>query len=109
MPTITEKNVNVNSNNKKKTSFGILYLSYTIERRNRHSNNNNLEDITDEQLDRVQSSQRTGGSADKKGRVSLNHLLSFSFPERQQPQPAFRKQKTVSYQPFNKERFINAK
>ncbi|KAG1142068.1 hypothetical protein G6F37_005211 [Rhizopus arrhizus] len=88
---------NANNNRKKRQ-----------QRRNRHNNNNNLEDITDEQLGRVQSSQRTGGSADKKGRVSLNHLLSFSFPERQQPQPAFRKQKTTSYQPFNKERFINA-
>ncbi|KAG1472581.1 hypothetical protein G6F56_001453 [Rhizopus delemar] len=53
--------------------------------------------------------QRSSGCIDKKGRVSLNHLLSFSLPERQQSQPAFRKQKTTSYQPFNKEKFINAK
>lgn len=52
--------------------------------------------------------QRSSGCIDKKGRVSLNHLLSFSLPERQQSQPAFRKQKTTSYQPFNKEKFINA-
>lgn len=50
------------------------------------------------------------GSTDKKGRVSLNHLLSFSFPERQEePMPVLRKSKVTSYQPFNKERFINAK
>lgn len=49
------------------------------------------------------------GSADKKGRVSLNHLLSFSFPERQEEPMPLRKSKATSYQPFNKERFINAK
>ncbi|KAG2229889.1 hypothetical protein INT48_001324 [Thamnidium elegans] len=50
------------------------------------------------------------GSTDKKGRgVSLNHLLGFSFPQRQEsPMPTYRKTKTASYQPFNKERFINA-
>jgi hypothetical protein len=58
----------------------------------------------------VEVAQRTGGSTDKKGRVSLNHLLSFSFPERQEePMPSYRKSKVTSYQPFNKERFINAK
>lgn len=58
----------------------------------------------------VEVAQRTGGSTDKKGRVSLNHLLSFSFPERQEePMPTYRKPKVTSYQPFSKERFINAK
>lgn len=48
--------------------------------------------------------------SDKKGRVSLNHLLSFSFPQRQQNTYTQRRSKTTtSYQPFNKERFINAK
>ncbi|KAI8092779.1 uncharacterized protein BX664DRAFT_277284 [Halteromyces radiatus] len=49
------------------------------------------------------------GQPDKKGRVSLNHLLSFSFPPRQQ-QPVYtpRRHKPTSYQPYNKERFINA-
>ncbi|KAL7324128.1 hypothetical protein PS15p_210684 [Mucor circinelloides] len=60
-------------------------------------------------LNLVQVAQRTGGSTDKKGRVSLNHLLSFSFPERQEaPATSHRKPKVTSYQPFNKERFINA-
>jgi hypothetical protein len=37
--------------------------------------------------------------------------LNFSFPERQAPQPVYtqRKVKSVSYQPYNKERFLNAK
>ncbi|KAI7902709.1 uncharacterized protein BX663DRAFT_531243 [Cokeromyces recurvatus] len=61
-------------------------------------------------MDIVKVAQKTGGSTDKKGRVSLNHLLSFSFPERQRhaPIPNYRKTKVTSYQPFNKERFINA-
>ncbi|CAO3655540.1 unnamed protein product [Mucor fragilis] len=60
-------------------------------------------------LNLAQVAQRTGGSTDKKGRVSLNHLLSFSFPERQEaPATSHRKPKVTSYQPFNKERFINA-
>jgi hypothetical protein len=60
-------------------------------------------------LNLVEVAQRTGGSTDKKGRVSLNHLLSFSFPERQEVPTPQRKAKVTSYQPFNKERFINAK
>ncbi|KAI8060504.1 hypothetical protein BC940DRAFT_311958 [Gongronella butleri] len=46
---------------------------------------------------------------DKRGRVSLNHLISFSFPPRQQP-PAYtsRRPRATSYQPYNKERFVNA-
>ncbi|KAI9289820.1 hypothetical protein BC943DRAFT_137 [Umbelopsis sp. AD052] len=49
-------------------------------------------------------------STNKRGQVSLNHLLNFSFPERQAPQPVYaqRKVKTSSYQPYNKERFLNA-
>ncbi|KAL0094756.1 hypothetical protein F4703DRAFT_1820463 [Phycomyces blakesleeanus] len=48
------------------------------------------------------------GSKEKKGKVSLNHLLGFSFPERQTPSsPSPRRQKTT-YQPFNKEKFVNA-
>ncbi|EPB83462.1 hypothetical protein HMPREF1544_09790 [Mucor circinelloides 1006PhL] len=79
----------------------------------RSSNNANrdynrvVSDLDD--LNLVQVAQRTGGSTDKKGRVSLNHLLSFSFPERQEaPATSHRKPKVTSYQPFNKERFINA-
>ncbi|ORX60579.1 hypothetical protein DM01DRAFT_1317189 [Hesseltinella vesiculosa] len=45
---------------------------------------------------------------DKRGRVSLNHLLSFSFPARQAP-PVYTPRRTkTSYQPYNKERFVNA-
>ncbi|KAI9309191.1 hypothetical protein BJ944DRAFT_194635 [Cunninghamella echinulata] len=57
----------------------------------------------------LETAQYYNGNTDKKGRVSLNHLLSFSFPARQQ-QPAYtpRRTKTTSYQPYNKERFLNA-
>lgn len=68
-----------------------------LEKRNRSTNNNNNNDI-EEQLDLVQIAQQTGGSTDKKGRVSLNHLLNFSFPQRQRPQPIIRRQKITSYQ-----------
>lgn len=49
-------------------------------------------------------------STNKRGQISLNHLLNFSFPEREAPQPVYtqRKVKSVSYQPYNKERFLNA-
>jgi hypothetical protein len=79
-----------------------------LEKRNRSTNNNNNNDI-EEQLDLVQIAQQTGGTTDRKGRVSLNHLLNFSFPQRQRPQPIIRRQKITSYQPYNKERFVNAK
>ncbi|RUP45481.1 hypothetical protein BC936DRAFT_148111 [Jimgerdemannia flammicorona] len=52
----------------------------------------------------------TGGSTNKRGQISLNHLLNFSFPERQRPVPNStpRRHKPANYQPFNKERFVNA-
>ncbi|KAI9028288.1 hypothetical protein CLU79DRAFT_559401 [Phycomyces nitens] len=63
----------------------------------------NIDNITQD-LEAVDLS----GSKEKKGKVSLNHLLGFSFPERQTPNsPSPRRQKTT-YQPFNKERFVNA-
>ncbi|KAI8335559.1 hypothetical protein BC941DRAFT_430640 [Chlamydoabsidia padenii] len=57
----------------------------------------------------IEDHHRHQDTGDKKGRVSLNHLLSFSFPERQQ-QPSYtpRRHKPTTYQPFNKERFVNA-
>ncbi|KAI8085864.1 uncharacterized protein B0P05DRAFT_534029 [Gilbertella persicaria] len=78
----------------------------------RNSSNREYSRVIDnfQDMNLAQVAQKTGGSVDKKGRVSLNHLLSFSFPERQEATPSpQRKTKVVtSYQPFNKERFINA-
>lgn len=46
---------------------------------------------------------------DKKGRVSLNHLLNFTFPERQAPPPTHGpRRRAVQHVPYNKERFLNA-
>ncbi|KAI9488338.1 hypothetical protein BDB00DRAFT_772780 [Zychaea mexicana] len=49
---------------------------------------------------------------DKKGRVSLNHLLNFSFPERRAPTstytPRRSNKQSSSSSPYNKERFVNA-
>ncbi|KAH8553737.1 hypothetical protein BGW37DRAFT_269878 [Umbelopsis sp. PMI_123] len=55
-------------------------------------------------------SNLTSIQSNKRGQVSLNHLLNFSFPERQAPQPVYtqRKVKSTPYQPYNKERFLNA-
>ncbi|KAI9316630.1 hypothetical protein BX666DRAFT_179134 [Dichotomocladium elegans] len=48
-------------------------------------------------------------STDKKGRISLNHLLNFTFPQRQTPSPLHTPRRTkVNHQPYNKERFVNA-
>ncbi|KAG0301197.1 hypothetical protein BGZ98_008551 [Dissophora globulifera] len=46
----------------------------------------------------------------KKNQVSLNHLLNFSFPVREEPQNTgpVRRRRNVNYQPFNKDKFINA-
>ncbi|KAI7867724.1 hypothetical protein BDF14DRAFT_1881589 [Spinellus fusiger] len=45
---------------------------------------------------------------DKKKKVSLNHLLGFSFTEREVPPPVTLRKQKSNYQPFNKERFVNA-
>ncbi|KAF9971632.1 hypothetical protein BGZ73_005405 [Actinomortierella ambigua] len=46
----------------------------------------------------------------KKNQVSLNHLLNFSFPAREEPQimGPVRRRRNANYQPFDKERFMNA-
>ncbi|CAG8514549.1 18628_t:CDS:10 [Acaulospora morrowiae] len=50
------------------------------------------------------------GAPARRGQISLNHLLNFSFPPRQQHviSSVPRKQRASNYQPFNKERFVNA-
>ncbi|KAI8835540.1 hypothetical protein BC829DRAFT_60982 [Chytridium lagenaria] len=48
------------------------------------------------------------GLANKRGEISLNHLMNFTFPPREQSTLAPVKKRGVSYQPFMKERFINA-
>ena len=50
------------------------------------------------------------GPPNRRGQISLNHLLNFSFPPRQSSYAnAPRKQRATNYQPYNKERFLNAK
>ncbi|KAG0233943.1 hypothetical protein BGW42_007018 [Actinomortierella wolfii] len=51
-----------------------------------------------------------GSKSTKKNQVSLNHLLNFSFPAREEPQimGPVRRRRNANYQPFDKERFINA-
>ncbi|KAF8983955.1 hypothetical protein BGZ46_009089 [Entomortierella lignicola] len=53
---------------------------------------------------------RTPRGNNKKNQVSLNHLLNFSFPVREEPQnmAPVRRRRNVNYQPFNKDKFINA-
>ncbi|CAI2185065.1 15101_t:CDS:10, partial [Funneliformis geosporum] len=49
------------------------------------------------------------GAPNKRGQISLNHLLNFSFPPRQSSNANVpRRQKAINYQPYNKERFLNA-
>ncbi|KAJ3335815.1 hypothetical protein HDU83_009878, partial [Entophlyctis luteolus] len=53
-----------------------------------------------------------GGSINKRGEVSLNHLINFSFPPRSQPisvvaSPRRRKQSQTTV-PYNKEKFMNS-
>jgi hypothetical protein len=52
--------------------------------------------------------KRIGGSVDKNGRLSLNHLFSLSLSERQQ-HSQFHQQRVTNCQRLNKGRFTNAK
>ncbi|KAI9197112.1 uncharacterized protein BJ171DRAFT_522703 [Polychytrium aggregatum] len=55
------------------------------------------------------SSSASSAARNKRGEVSLNHLLGFSFPARPQATaPVVRRRRDVYYEPFNKERFVNA-
>lgn len=100
----TSNNTNNNNNNNRSNH------QQKKRQPKKRNNNSNVNRVTQgfRDMNLVQVAQRTGGSTDKKGRVSLNHLLSFSFPERQEMPMPTRKAKVTSYQPFNKERFINA-
>ncbi|CAG8488224.1 4499_t:CDS:10 [Funneliformis caledonium] len=49
------------------------------------------------------------GAPNRRGQISLNHLLNFSFPPRQSSNVNVpRRQRAINYQPYNKERFLNA-
>ncbi|TPX58352.1 hypothetical protein PhCBS80983_g03202 [Powellomyces hirtus] len=50
-------------------------------------------------------------SRNKRGQISLNHLLSFQMPPRQRPTTTknSRRKSSTYYEPYNKERFVNAK
>ncbi|KAI8616599.1 hypothetical protein BC830DRAFT_1167687 [Chytriomyces sp. MP71] len=58
------------------------------------------------------SSSATGAQVNKRGEISLNHLINFSFPAREAPQApvtaASRRKRSSYVVPFNKEKFINA-
>ncbi|KAF9918295.1 hypothetical protein FBU30_000277 [Linnemannia zychae] len=61
-------------------------------------------------MSQLSTNDRSGKGNSKKNQVSLNHLLNFSFPVREEPQNTgpVRRRRNVHYQPFNKEKFINA-
>ncbi|KAJ3038255.1 RING finger protein 10 [Rhizophlyctis rosea] len=58
------------------------------------------------------SAANNWGSPNKRGAISLNHLLNFSLPPRQRhttgSSAPTRRRKDVVYEPYNKERFVNA-
>ncbi|KAF9191879.1 hypothetical protein BGZ51_006599 [Haplosporangium sp. Z 767] len=60
------------------------------------------------QLSTGDKAARSGNN--KKNQVSLNHLLNFSFPVREEPQNTgpVRRRRNANYQPFDKDKFINA-
>ncbi|KAG0293493.1 hypothetical protein BGZ96_002779 [Linnemannia gamsii] len=64
-------------------------------------------------MSQLSTNEKSGGAGrgnTKKNQVSLNHLLNFSFPVREEPQNTapVRRRRNANYQPFNKEKFINA-
>ncbi|KAI8147314.1 hypothetical protein BJV82DRAFT_664560 [Fennellomyces sp. T-0311] len=77
--------------------------SYARQPRGQSSRKNAVEQPQSQQLQQQQE------AVDKKGRVSLNHLLNFSFPERRSA-PAYqpRRSNHKASTPYNKERFVNA-
>jgi len=62
------------------------------------------------QLVEVEGSARSPSKRSGSGAVrSLNHLLNFTFAERPRPAPAPMPRRRVAYQPYSKERYVNAK
>lgn len=65
--------------------------------------------ISQSNIGGIRNAKPRNSSESKKG-ISANHLLNFTLPPRQRP-PIFqsnRKTKGISYQPYFKERFVNA-
>ncbi len=62
-------------------------------------------------MGQLSAGDRNARSNNKKNQVSLNHLLNFSFPVREEPQNTgpVRRRRNANYQPFDKDKFINAK
>ncbi|KAF8923620.1 hypothetical protein BGZ58_002740, partial [Dissophora ornata] len=61
-------------------------------------------------MGQLSTGDKTARGNNKKNQVSLNHLLNFSFPVREEPQNTgpVRRRRNVNYQPYNKDKFINA-
>ncbi|KAF9357381.1 hypothetical protein BGX26_003816 [Mortierella sp. AD094] len=61
-------------------------------------------------IGQLNTGDKSARGNNKKNQVSLNHLLNFSFPVREEPQnmAPVRRRRNVNYQPFNKDKFINA-
>ncbi|KAF9285216.1 hypothetical protein BGZ68_004046 [Mortierella alpina] len=61
-------------------------------------------------MGQLSTGDRTARNNNKKNQVSLNHLLNFSFPVREEPQNTgpVRRRRNANYQPFDKDKFINA-
>ncbi|KAG0054412.1 hypothetical protein BGZ83_011312 [Gryganskiella cystojenkinii] len=62
-------------------------------------------------MSQLSANDKAGGRGNnKKNQVSLNHLLNFSFPVREEPQNVapIRRRRNANYQPFDKDKFINA-
>lgn len=62
-------------------------------------------------MSQLSTGDKAARGNNKKNQVSLNHLLNFSFPVREEPQNTgpVRRRRNFGYQPFDKDRFINAK
>ncbi|KAF9348542.1 hypothetical protein BGX34_002423, partial [Mortierella sp. NVP85] len=61
-------------------------------------------------MSQLSTGDKAARGNNKKNQVSLNHLLNFSFPVREEPQNTgpVRRRRNVGYQPFDKDKFINA-
>jgi hypothetical protein len=86
---------NINNRNQHSTPSAVKYPRNRQKLNNKPSlNESDLWGIT--------------GSSKKNQKVSLNHLLNFSFPERERPGNAsFRRSSYLPY--FDKEKYVNAK
>jgi len=106
-------NNNNNNNNNRNNSGnnGHRYGGYNNKNKNNNNRRQNRNQYQQSSLNQSSTqSLEIDGPRNRRGEVELTNLINFTFPARQNNNHTvhYHRKKKVSYEPFNKQRFINS-